>query len=222
MISKKINIFHSVIVFDLDDTLYKEKNYQISGFREVSNYLKKNYKIKNSYNFMLSCMKKKKNVLEELCVKFDLNRSILKSLIWVYRLHKPKIYLKKSIKNTLKKLEKSCAGVVILTDGRSITQRLKLSALGIAYLPFYISEDYNDTKPSLKRFKLIMKEFSARDFIYIGDNPSKDFIAPKKLKWFTIGIRGDKNNIHPQKFSNKKSSQPDFWIEKLQDILKYI
>ena len=219
----KINLSKTVIVFDLDDTLYREIDYQSSGFREVSKYLKENYKINISYQFIQKCIREKKNVLEEICKKFNLKKQIAKSLLWIYRLHKPKIYLKKSIKQTIKKLEKRSAGVAILTDGRSITQRLKLKALGVNYLPHYISEDYNETKPSLKRFKLIMKEIPAQNYVYVGDNVSKDFLAPNKLKWLTIGLKKNNYNIHKKVSKNKdKDYQPLFWINKLPNLFKYL
>ena len=216
-----IQLSKSVIVLDLDDTLYKEIDYQNSGFREVTKYIKKNYKININYTFIKNCISQKKNVLKELCKNFKLKKSIFKSLLWIYRLHKPKIHLNKNVKIFISKIKKYSLGVAILTDGRSITQRLKLYALGLNHLPFYISEDYHDKKPSLKRFKLIMKNMPAEKYIYIADNPGIDFLAPNKLKWVTIGIRGKKNNIHSQKIK-KKNYNPTLWVKKLSQLFKYI
>ena len=216
-----IQLSKSVIVLDLDDTLYKEADYQNSGFREVTKYIKKNYKLNINYTFIKNCIYKKKNVLQELCKNYKLKKSIFKSLLWIYRLHEPKIHLKKNVKTFISKIKKYSLGVAILTDGRSITQRLKLHALGIHNLPFYISEDYHDKKPSLKRFKLIMKNMPAEKYIYIADNPAIDFLAPNKLKWVTIGIRGNKNNIYSQKIK-KKNYNPNLWIKKLSQLFRHI
>jgi putative hydrolase of the HAD superfamily len=216
-----IQLSKSVIVLDLDDTLYKEADYQNSGFREVTKYIKKNYKLNINYTFIKNCIYQKKNVLQELCKNYKLKKSIFKSLLWIYRLHKPKIHLKKNVKTFISKIKKYSLGVAILTDGRSITQRLKLHALGIDNLPFYISEDYHDKKPSLKRFKLIMKNMPAEKYIYIADNPAIDFLAPNKLKWVTIGIRGNKNNIYSQKIK-KKNYNPNLWIKKLSQLFRHI
>jgi putative hydrolase of the HAD superfamily len=218
----KINLSNSVIVLDLDDTLYNEVDYQISGFKEVIKCVKNNYKIKIDYKLIDRCIKKKKNFLDELCNKYGLKKSIVKSLLWVYRLHEPNIYLKKDVKKSLKKFERLSLGVAILTDGRSITQRLKLKALGINHLPKYISEDYNDKKPSIKRFKSIMRDMPAKKYIYVGDNPLKDFLAPNKLKWLTIGIKGSKRNIYSQNLKKKnKKYLPQFWIKNFSEISKY-
>ncbi len=37
-------------VFDLDDTLYNEKEFVLNGYFKVAKYLKKKFKINNSYN----------------------------------------------------------------------------------------------------------------------------------------------------------------------------
>jgi putative hydrolase of the HAD superfamily len=215
----KINFLNTVFVLDLDDTLYKEADYRNSGIREIAKYLKKYYKIKINHKFINKCIDKKKNFLKEICRKYNLQKSIVETLLWIYRLHIPSICLKKKVKKSLFKLKKISAGVAILTDGRSFTQRFKLQALGINNLPFYISEDYNDAKPSLKRFKLIMKEMPAKKYIYIADNPSKDFLAPNKLKWLTFGIKDKKNNIHSFMYKNKnKKYLPKFWIKNLSEI----
>ena len=70
------------------------------------------------------------------------------SLLWAYRLHDPNIKLSDDIEETLSLLKKKKAKIIILTDGRSITQRLKINALGLNHLPNYISEDFNSEKPS--------------------------------------------------------------------------
>ena len=53
-----IQLSKSVIVLDLDDTLYKEADYQNSGFREVTKYIKKNYKLNINYTFIKNCIYK--------------------------------------------------------------------------------------------------------------------------------------------------------------------
>lgn len=218
----KHKLSKSIIVLDLDDTLYKESDYQFSGFKNIINNLNDIYKIKTNYRFISKSIKEKKNVLKELLKKYNLKKSTIHSLLWLYRLHKPKINLAKDVKKSIKIFEKISLGVAILTDGRSITQRLKLKALGIDHLPAYISEDYNDKKPSIKRFKLIMRNMPAKYYIYIGDNPSKDFLAPNKLKWFSVGIKGSRKNIHSQKLTKKnKKYFPNLWVNNFSEILKY-
>ena len=38
----------------------------------------------------------------------------------------------------------------------------------------------------------------ASRFIYVGDNPAKDFVVPAMLGWDTYCLRSRPGNIHPQ------------------------
>lgn len=209
----------TVVVLDLDDTLYKEADYHASGLAAVCLWLGTLYG--------KSCQVALKNLedsgetdlLAGLCRLAGLPLSVKESLLWVYRLHEPKIELAASTKGVLNHLQGKHR-VAILTDGRSVSQRLKLKALGLSQLPAYISEDHGADKPSPLRFELIMRDMPAAGYVYVGDNPKKDFVAPNSLGWLTIGLRDDGRNIHKQNLSNLVQEQlPSFWIDSLEELL---
>jgi len=134
---------------------------------------------------------------EELVLISQINDLDLKnSLLWSYRLHNPRIRLKPEMKKTLESLINLGTKIVILTDGRSITQRLKIKSLGLDFLPNYISEEYSSEKPDKKRFLQIQDDFPSKYYVYIADNPTKDFIAPLEINWICIGANWIKNRIH--------------------------
>ena len=111
------------------------------------------------------------------------------------------------------------AGVAILTDGRSYTQRLKLKALCLSTYPAYISEEYSDWKPSKMRYQLVMQHFPAFKYVYIGDNPAKDFLAPNLLGWISICLLGCSKNIHSQSTMGLSPEfLPDVCIQSLNDL----
>ncbi|HIF8589133.1 TPA: HAD hydrolase-like protein [Neisseria meningitidis] len=112
-------------------------------------------------------------------------------------------------------------------DGRSLTQRLKLEALGLSSLfdDILISEACSSEKPDSKRFRHLQDKYAdkAGCFIYIGDNISKDFIAPNTLGWITIGLLPSGQNIHrhqPESFNTEY--HPDFWVNSFQDLVPII
>jgi putative hydrolase of the HAD superfamily len=45
---------------------------------------------------------------------------------------------------------------------------------------------YHTKKPELKSFEMVMQRYRNEKYLYISDNPKKDFIAPKKLSWYSI------------------------------------
>lgn len=212
----------TVVVFDLDDTLYPEIDYQTSGYLEVSRWIEEIVGVSFVRDIEMLRANNVPDILGALCELAGLPLSTKESLLWIYRLHRPAIRLSASVSQFLQKIRKNCS-VAILTDGRAVTQRQKLKALGLTDIPVYISEEYRSEKPSLYRFELIAKEMPASRYVYIGDNPKKDFIAPNELGWMTICLRDHGTNIHQQNIDELSKSQlPAFWVNSLDETAQLI
>lgn len=214
----QISKANTVLVLDLDDTLYKEADYVLSGMKHIASLIRN---IKN-----IDLMDKliefhheqpKSDFLEFACDVAALPTSAKESLLWSYRTHFPNIKMDDETYAWLMKSNQDYHAVAILTDGRSITQRLKLAALGIADLPAYISEEWTSVKPDSKRFLAIQEKWICANYIYIGDNVKKDFISPNKLNWITIGLKDNGRNIHAQK-STDTHCQPTYWVNHLNEV----
>ena len=211
-----MNNYHKfVVVFDLDDTLFAENDYVISGIK----YLEEFSNIFNSLSLkgvLQDAYKKgKSDFLEVACKKLKLSTKSKESLLWLYRLHKPKIELACGVRETLDILKSMEIKVVILTDGRSITQRLKVNALGLEDLPLYISEDYESEKPDKKRFLQVEYDYPDMRYIYIADNPEKDFEAPYDMEWICIGANWIRDRIHAVNIKK----MPDICLSSPLDII---
>jgi putative hydrolase of the HAD superfamily len=138
----------------------------------------------------------------------------------MYRYHKPDITLTLETKDFLKSVLNDFKQVVILTDGRSVSQRLKLESLDLMKIPAFISEEWNSIKPDNKRFVAIMEKYNTcTQFCYIADNPSKDFIASNALDWASLCLRGDQKNIHSQDTNEVDEKYlPHYWLNNLSDV----
>ncbi len=203
-----------VIVFDLDDTLYSEADYRCSGLRAVCDF------VRLCYGVFLDpvCFYEKEDALGDICRQANLEQNIKNSLLWVYRLHYPSIDLGEEVSLVVADFGRRF-DLAILTDGRSVTQRLKVKALGLDWIPVYVSEDYNSEKPDLKRFLAIMEDFPDGRYVYIGDNPKKDFFGPNRLGWLTIGVKGGAGNVHDQSFVNPVLEyMPKHWVDSFSEI----
>lgn len=179
-----------ILVFDLDDTLYDEIDFVKSGFLEISKYLNNS----TCYDFMLEYFYKNGSgkVFNALIEKFNLDISLIK-LIEIYRFHQPNITLSKE---SLELLEFTKAyKVALISDGHYLTQQNKFNALNLTtYIQYAIFTDfYHTKKPELKAFKMVMEKFNTeKKFVYISDNPKKDFIAPNELGWESIRYKNPK------------------------------
>jgi putative hydrolase of the HAD superfamily len=215
-----INPKKTCLVLDLDDTLYKEYDYQTSGLIHLEKQVLRLYGIDLTGKLLELRDKGVNDIFLELTNILHIPSSIKDSFLMMYRYHSPNIHLTIETNDFLKKALDEFKQVVILTDGRSISQRLKLKSLNLMNIPLFISEEWNSIKPDDKRFIAIMEKYSScTQFCYVADNPSKDFIAPNALDWLSICLKGNKNNIHSQAQTETSiKNLPYCWVSSLNEI----
>ena len=198
-------------VFDLDDTLYSERQFQKSGIIYVCNQLQLSQKITEKLT---------NNPTEWIqnIISFSNCKQSEIELLNLYRNHLPTITLFKDAKTFLNRLRKKNIKMSLITDGRSISQKNKLKALGIEkyFVDIVISEEINSEKPSEFNFKSIMKD--NENYIYIADNTHKDFITPNQLGWETICLLDRGNNVHKQDFTLNSIFLPKYRVKSFDEI----
>jgi putative hydrolase of the HAD superfamily len=203
-----------IFVFDLDDTLYSERDFEKSGIEYVYNY----FEIKHIS--LVSILNNRKNWIDQI-INVTNKEITIQMVLDLYRCHLPSIELYEDSKVFLDMLHSNGYEMSLITDGRSITQRNKLKALGIDYYfkSIVISEEVNSEKPSEVNYRLVMNDQLPDNFIYIADNPQKDFITPNKLGWTSICILDRGQNVHSQNFDLQKDFLPQFIINSFQEII---
>lgn len=207
-----------VICFDLDDTLYKEIDYLKSAYKEIAESVGH----PEAADQMLDWYQAGKNAFKKLIETYNLTVDIA-DLLKIYREHYPDIHLDEGVKEYLDSLKEYGAKLGLISDGRSLTQRNKIKALGLE--GFFdieiISEEFGSEKPCLKNFQTVMEMFPERKvFVYVGDNTAKDFIAPNKLGWRTVCLAQDGRNIHKQDMSLSKEYMPQRVITNLEETIR--
>lgn len=194
---RAFNMEIKAIVFDMDDTLYKEKDYIVSGFKAVDDWIKEDYKKIGFYNIAIQLFDSGERkfvfnkTLEKLNITYD--EKLISNLIEKYRLHKPDIQLLDEADWVLSNLTNNVK-IGLISDGYLITQERKINALKLKerfhsiILTDELGREY--WKPSQLPYEKISKELQVphRQCVYIGDNLSKDFITAKKLNWITVHI----------------------------------
>jgi putative hydrolase of the HAD superfamily len=188
-------------VFDLDDTLFLERDYVVSGFDAVARQVALATKVDQAV------------VLNEFLSIHDgghgghvfdawlADRPGLKdqidvaSLVEAYRIHEPRISLLPGVVGMLESLRKDGLRLGLVTDGHLRSQRAKVAALGLAELldRIVFTDEWgsNFWKPNTLAFELLEAEWGCDpgELVYVADNPSKDFIGPKSRGWLTIRVR---------------------------------
>jgi putative hydrolase of the HAD superfamily len=204
-----------VVVFDLDDTLYHERDFVRSGFRAVSQHVAHH------------CQTQVFTALETLFENghtdpigqvFDETRLPIskQDLLEIYRNHVPDIKLAAGVRRLLDGLHHAGHPLGLLTDGRSITQRNKIRSLGLDrwFEEIVISDEFGSSKPSVANYRYFERRYPGRCYAYVGDNLAKDFVAPNALGWLTLCVKDRGQHIHPQVFQNApEGSLPQLWLD---------
>lgn len=189
------------VVFDLDDTLYLERDYVASGFRHVSNAVCEycDAPIQEIFNFLWCEFEAgvRGDAFNRLIARYRslTPRWIVEDLVEVYRSHQPVIELLPNIKELLGALVKARVRLALLTDGPVAAQSCKIAALGLTdWFNFLVLTDIWGTeyrKPHPRGFRTTMGLLGlpAEQLVYVGDNPEKDFQTPRGMGWGTVRLR---------------------------------
>lgn len=208
------------IVFDLDDTLFKEIDFVKSAYIYINSYINSRFNIDLSKSIK-KCLSGEVNFFDLINSKLHPDQNFpIEKYLELYRFHYPEIKLSKDTSVFFEKILSHNIDFSIITDGRSISQRNKIKALGLYDLVknIIISEETGFEKPHLNNFKILNRIYSNKKLIYIADNTSKDFIAPNSLNWDTICLVNNGQNIHPQDFNLNIDYLPKIKVNYLTEI----
>ena len=208
---------NTVIVFDLDDTLYNELDYLKSAYKSIALFLEPNNWVA-LYFRMFSKYRCKLNVFEIISKEYDVELEIL---IGKYRNHIPEIQLFDGALDVIKAIKYKKGKIGIVTDGRSATQRAKIASLGLMeYVDqIIISEEIGSEKPDVANFKAIEDFLVGKEYYYIADNIKKDFIAPNLLGWNSIAVIDNGKNIHFEAYKYiDERNLPQNYVHLITDI----
>ncbi len=188
------------VIFDLDDTLYDEKQFVQSGFREASRYIALKYKKSEKKTYILLNKVLKINgrgkVFDNVLSDLDIyaNQKVIKKLITKYRYCKRKLKFFPQAETVLSKLRRLDYRLGLITDGNSRVQRYKAELLSLnSYFHVLLYSRYygiRNEKPSVFIYRKCLRKLKvkARESIYVGDNPHKDFITAKKIGVRTVRL----------------------------------
>ena len=184
------------VAFDIDDTLYLERDYVRSGFEAVGLWASKWLQIAG---FGERCWAKfmsgkRGSIFNEVLTESGraADPKLVSALVEIYRTHMPSIVLAPDAAEALREMSR-CVSIAVISDGPITSQSRKAEALGLAQYasPIILTEILGDQfpKPHPRAFEELMRRRPSDVYVYIGDNPAKDFAAPKRLGWKTVRIR---------------------------------
>jgi len=196
-----------VLVFDLDDTLYPERQFALSGFKAAERWAEAELGVAGLAADMTRLLDQ--GHLGELfrvalAAKMPAHTpEQLAGLVDAYRDHQPELALFADAAWALSHFARRTK-LGLITDGTHRVQAKKVEVLGIA--PHFQEIVYTHalggrafSKPHPKSYEMVEQALGREGdrLVYIGDNPSKDFIVPNARGWTSIMIdRPEARRIH--------------------------
>lgn len=222
-----------MFVTDLDDTLYKEEEFVLSAAKTIARAVGQSGKMgeQNALATLLEADTMGKGMDRLAAQLWEADPQSTMDVAWMvnlYRTHLPDIHLEEGALATLEKLQKEGVTMALLTDGRSLTQRNKIRALGIErfFRPdnIIISSEVGGDKNTRIPFDAVMKRNPGeKQYLYFGDNPAKDFYWPNLLGWSTVQLNNHGGvNVFAQDLALSPSQAPQHRVDAYPDVLRYV
>lgn len=215
------------ILFDLDDTLYPERDYVRSGFKAASLWAVHHLGIPTppGEERLLELYAKgaRHDTFNQWLALYDMSSTgYVSELVTVYREHIPSI---RSYADTQKCLDYLAENyhLGLISDGYHGAQRKKIEALGLTH--YFEVIELSDAigpdawKPSTKPYEAAVSKLgiAPRNAVYLGDNPIKDFLGARRAGMWSVRVRraeGEHANIMPPTLEH----EPDYCIHTLDQV----
>jgi putative hydrolase of the HAD superfamily len=217
------------LVFDLDDTLYPEKDYLTSGYRAVARHVAENYgcRFDCAFSAMVTAWRTqgRQAVFPALLARFANVPITLAELIEVYRQHKPAIRLFPGYLGLLQEFG-SRYRLGVITDGMPAVQQRKVRALELESVMEKIiyTWDYGSEreKPHPLSFSLMLESLRAHpeSTLFVGDNPEKDCRGAHGAGMKYAQVRQPVSHKKPYGVSDQE--KPEFVIDTLFQLRKIL
>lgn len=189
-----------VVVFDIDDTLYLERDYVRSGFRVVGSWAHQVLGLPDLGDRAWAAFEDgARGTIFDVALAnsgVEATPELIAQLVACYRAHVPDIKLLDDARACLHLLDLEPEVVVaVVTDGPLASQYAKADSLGLATwsqnVIFTAALRAGFGKPHPRAFELVEQRLGVAGdrCAYVADNPTKDFVAPHQLGWTTIRVR---------------------------------
>lgn len=187
------------VIFDLDDTLYAERDYVYSGFRAVATWGEPRWGIPSDriYAGLVRMFENgtRQNTFDTwLSVNHLPSGRYVAEMVQIYRQHEPTLAPYPGTVELLGRISRH-SRLGLLSDGTLAVQRRKLAALGIAryFEAVVFSDEWGQDawKPSTRPFEAMMSRLAANPerSVYVADNPRKDFLGARRSGLTGIRLR---------------------------------
>ena len=208
------------VLFDLDETLYRERRFALSGFAAVARMLEARTGVPSQHTFrqLVLAMRRgrRASAFQALCADQRWPESWIPKFVEIVRTHTPKLTLPTRSRAVLREMRGSWR-IAVVTNGLPSVQRRKVKALGLERLVDQViyAEEHGlgigKPEPSSFLAAARLLDVEPRRCVFVGDDLVKDIGGAARLGMSTILVmRGDD--------SRRAGIDPGARVRRLADV----
>lgn len=188
----------TAVLFDLDDTLYLERDFFRSGFAVTAEELQRRGVDGSgpiADRLLMLHLERRQRVFDRAASLLGFPKEWVADLVSLFRLHEPSIALAPEVPDVLRSLREDSLRLGIVTDGLADVQRRKLSSLGIRPLvdSVVVADDFGRHlwKPHPYVFRRCIQDLGVAPdaVLVVGDNPERDVRGARNAGLAVVRIR---------------------------------
>lgn len=183
------------VIFDLDDTLYRERRYALSGFAAVARWIESRFGVSapDAMAVLVHALRHghRAQAFQRLCDRFALDANVVPQLVQVMRTHDPRLRLAPVARRVLAGLWVTHR-VAILTNGLPAVQTRKVVALGLGALVHSVvyAAEYGSGlgKPEAAAFLAACRTLRVQpgSCVFVGNDLARDIAGARAVGMKTI------------------------------------
>jgi len=212
------------LIFDLDDTLYPERQFVRSGFHAVASEVARRFGVppRAALATLFHALRHRNRgrAFQELCREHDLPATIVPELVETFRAHVPTLRLPASSIAALSAARARGWRLGVLTNGLPDVQARKAAALGLdARVDAVVYAHDSRTgfgKPAREPFQDVLERLgaTAADSVFVGDDPWCDIAGARLagLRTILLWRREDSGPLAP-------ACEPDVFVRGIDEVV---
>ena len=210
------------VLFDMDDTLYPERRFALSGFRAVAHEVERRVDVpaREVFAELRRALSDgaRAAAFQRVCGRFALDPTIVPDLVRVLRTHPARLRLPREAERLLVRL-RSRFRLAIVTNGPVEMQRNKVEALGLRRLVdevIYAVEHGGVGKPDAAPFLAALDRLDVEvdRAVHVGDDPERDVAGGRAVGLKTVRVRW----LTRDRFQPTPEDEADEVVDRLDEV----
>lgn len=182
----------TAVLFDLDGTLYDDRQYVRAGFKKAAAYLRAEHGVEAFDDMVWEyCMERNfETVFDRVLDDYDLPDQEVANLVEAYHDTDPDLDPYPEVTEVLAALPDNCRTAVV-TGGKRGDEKLRKLGLEEWVDEVYVTPDHGTEKARPDPFEAVLEslDVAAERAAFVGDNPEIDFHWPNRLGMTTVWVR---------------------------------